>query len=58
MGYVDMCEQCRSGRVQASFGPYGFRVACLSCGASRELDDLLEPESPSTPAPRGDAAAG
>ena len=58
MGYIDMCEQCGSSRVQASFGPYGFRMACLSCGVARELDDLLEPTSPSTPATRVAPAAG
>jgi hypothetical protein len=57
MGYSDTCEQCGSGPVQASFGPGGFRVACLSCGASRDLDDVLEPMSPSAPAPRVTAAA-
>ncbi|GEM_PF-2953048 len=43
MGYLDKCEKCDSIRIEASFGPYGFRVLCLTCGLSRELDDLFEP---------------
>jgi hypothetical protein len=43
MGYLDKCEKCNSIKTQASFGPYGFRILCLSCGLSKELDDLLEP---------------
>ena len=43
MGYLDKCENCESIRISASFGPYGFRVECQSCGTRKELDDLFEP---------------
>ncbi len=54
MGYLEKCEQCESIKLSASFGPYGFRVVCISCGLSRDLDDILEP---ATAAPRAMAVA-
>jgi hypothetical protein len=43
MGSRDKCEKCNSIKVEASFGPHGFRMLCLVCGLSVEMDDLLEP---------------
>ncbi len=43
MYHLDRCVHCNSDRVKTRPGPSGFTSACLKCGATQELDDLLEP---------------
>ena len=42
MGELNRCVKCDNADTMLDVGPRGYRVLCLACGATVDLDDGME----------------